>query len=119
MDQKLVKEAAGLIAKEMMSNNKEYKSGVMPNPMREDMQRKLESSQTVTCTSCEHYTFIQVTILKRMSALVSPTGEEVIIPVQTFECNRCGNINNDFLPKSAIADIASKINIPRPAVRET
>jgi hypothetical protein len=36
--------------------------------------------------------------MKRVSALVSPTGKEAIVPIPTFACNACGFINKQFLP---------------------
>ena len=35
-------------------------------------------------------------MLKKLSALVSPTGQEAIIPVAAFACDSCGHINKEF-----------------------
>ena len=42
--------------------------------------------------------FRQVNAFKRISALVSPTGKEQIVPVPTFRCDECGFINDEFRP---------------------
>ena len=36
-------------------------------------------------------------MLKRLSALVSPNGQEAIVPVMAFACDTCGHINDEFL----------------------
>lgn len=58
----------------------------------------LSSAQDVTCDNCGNYTFQEVALMKRISALVSPTGKEAIVPIPTFSCNACGFINKQFLP---------------------
>ena len=35
-------------------------------------------------------------MLKKLSALVSPTGQEALIPVAAFACDSCGHINKEF-----------------------
>lgn len=58
----------------------------------------LTNAQDVTCDNCGNYTFNEVVLMKRISALVSPTGKEAIVPIPTFACNACGFINKQFLP---------------------
>ena len=36
-------------------------------------------------------------VVKRISALVSPTGQEVLYPIQVYVCSACGNINTELL----------------------
>jgi len=58
----------------------------------------LSSADDVVCDSCGNYTFVPVMLMKRLSAILSPTGQEAIIPMQVFSCNACGWINKEFLP---------------------
>jgi uncharacterized Zn finger protein len=58
----------------------------------------LSNAQDVVCDNCGNYTFNEVVLMKRISALVSPTGKEAIVPIPTFACNACGFINKQFLP---------------------
>lgn len=58
----------------------------------------LSTAQDVVCDNCGNYTFNEVVLMKRISALVSPTGKEAIVPIPTFACNACGFINKQFLP---------------------
>ena len=51
----------------------------------------------IICEKCQGRGFKQTMMLKRLSALVSPSGQEAIIPVMAFACDTCGNINKEFL----------------------
>ena len=50
----------------------------------------------IKCENCGCQFFRQVNAFKRVSALVSPTGKEQIVPVPTFRCDDCGFINEEF-----------------------
>ena len=52
----------------------------------------LTEADTMKCQKCENPVFIQGYIIKKISAIVSPTGEEVIAPVQVFNCGNCGEM---------------------------
>jgi len=58
----------------------------------------LSTADDVVCDNCGNYTFLPVMMMKRLSAIISPTGQEAIIPMQVFSCNACGWINKEFLP---------------------
>jgi len=49
----------------------------------------LEQSEAVKCSECGHNLFQQVTKLHKVSAVVSPTGESSLVPVQGFVCLKC------------------------------
>ena len=52
----------------------------------------LKDAETIKCNSCNNYLFITSFILKRLSALVSPNGQEALIPVQVYSCGNCGEV---------------------------
>ena len=52
----------------------------------------ISQTDTITCEKCGNASFIQSYFLKRVSALVSPTGKEAIVPIQVFACGNCGTI---------------------------
>lgn len=60
----------------------------------------LSQSEAYTCADCNNDTFVVKYFLRRISPLLSPTGEEMIIPVQVFACASCGHVNEDFLPNT-------------------
>ena len=67
-------------------------------------QQTVDISQTnpVKCEKCENQTFKQTMLLRKLSALVSPSGQETLIPVAAFACEKCGNVNSEFLDVSGI-----------------
>ena len=68
---------------------------------REQPGLNVDFSQTTSevCESCGNNTFTQVYQMRKLSALLSPTGQETMIPIQVFVCAKCGHINKGFLPK--------------------
>ena len=56
----------------------------------------LTHAKDIECEKCEGKGFRQSMMLKKLSALVSPNGQEAIIPVGVFACEACGNVNKEF-----------------------
>ena len=72
-------------------------------PPREDgLQIDLSKTDTIKCQECGNASFIQAFFLKKISALMSPTGKEAIIPVQVFSCGNCGAIPQNMIEGSGI-----------------
>ena len=68
------------------------------------MQEQIDFSKTsqIQCESCGGSTFKQTLLLRKMSSLVSPSGQETIIPMQVFACEKCGHVNKEFSDVSGI-----------------
>ncbi len=58
----------------------------------------LDQTTEIECDECASTVFHPAFILRKVSALISPTGKETIIPVQVFACDSCGHVNEEFLP---------------------
>tara|TARA_B100000131_G_scaffold247048_1_gene240069 strand:- start:626 stop:880 length:255 start_codon:yes stop_codon:yes gene_type:complete len=56
----------------------------------------LTHAKTLECEECGCKGFKQTLMLKKLSALISPNGQESIIPVAAFACEACGHINKEF-----------------------
>jgi hypothetical protein len=56
----------------------------------------LSQAEDVGCTKCENLYFTPVVMIKRLSALLSPTGQEVKFPVQGFQCTSCKTVETPF-----------------------
>tara|TARA_R100000315_G_C5199822_1_gene117364 strand:- start:116 stop:370 length:255 start_codon:yes stop_codon:yes gene_type:complete len=56
----------------------------------------LTHAKTMQCEACGCKGFKQTMMLKKLSSLMSPTGQEAIIPVGAFACEACGHINKEF-----------------------
>ena len=67
----------------------------------EQQQLNIDINQTTAevCEKCENDTFQQVYRMRKLSALLSPAGQETMIPIQVFACAKCGYINKGFQPK--------------------
>ena len=59
----------------------------------------------IKCDKCGDVRFEPIYLMKRLSALLSPTGKEEIVPLgppvapPIFACYNCGHINEDFIPQ--------------------
>ena len=60
-----------------------------------------QDAETMVCQKCENPVFIQGYVIKKISAIVSPTGKEVIAPIQVFNCGNCG----EMLPLQELDDL--------------
>ena len=69
------------------------------NQQQPQMQVDLSQTTAEVCEKCKNDTFQHVFKIRKLSALLSPSGEEMIIPVQTFACTKCSNINVGFRHK--------------------
>jgi len=67
----------------------------LPTPKQ---QIDLSQAESIKCEECGNYSFIQTYFLKRISPLVSPTGEEAVVPIQVFSCGNCGAVPKKMMP---------------------
>jgi len=70
---------------------------------QKQVQIDISKADTITCDDCGNASFIQAFFLKKISALMSPTGKEALIPMQVFSCGNCGKI-----PKNMIDQIGEQ-----------
>ena len=74
------------------------------------LQLDLSQADTVLCEKCGNGLFIQSFFLKKISALMSPTGQEAIIPVQVYSCGNCGHINSKLNPTAKPSEETTSSN---------
>ena len=67
------------------------------NPGPDMSNVDLTHAKDIECDECGNKGFRQTLMLKKLSALVSPNGQEAIIPVAAFACDKCGHINKEFV----------------------
>ena len=63
----------------------------LPKPQA-NVQVDLNDAETMKCDDCGNIVFIPAFFLKRLSPLVSPTGQEALIPIQVYSCGNCGKV---------------------------
>ena len=101
-DPNLLKQVAGAMSQAFTEQSS---TKARDQQVVDDLTNKVDSAQTVLCDKCNHHIFIKGTVLKRFSAITSPTGQEMVVPVETFSCAKCGEVNEEFLPSYAISDV--------------
>ncbi len=70
----------------------------MIQPQQQQINIALKDMDQFICTSCGNKTFDQSLMLFKVSALLSPNGQESIYPVPVFQCTNCHQILPDTLP---------------------
>ena len=58
----------------------------------------INDTETIVCEDCGNATFIQCFFLRRISPIVSPTGQEAMVPIQVYSCGNCGKVPDKFMP---------------------
>ena len=61
-------------------------------------QVDINDTEMIKCDDCGNASFIQAFFLRRLSALMSPTGQEAMIPVQVYSCGNCGKVPEKLMP---------------------
>ena len=56
----------------------------------------LKEQPSVVCEKCEGVYFREVTMIKKVSKLLTGSGQDTIVPFPTYMCNECGHVNEDF-----------------------
>ena len=65
--------------------------------MNQNINIDLSKVDNVKCDECDNDKFTPAFVIKQISALMSPTGKETLVPIQLFKCVKCGHINEKFL----------------------
>ena len=59
----------------------------------------LDQTSPVSCDECGHLYFEQALHIRKVSGLLTGTGQTSYLPIPVFMCTACGHINTEFLPK--------------------
>ena len=60
------------------------------------IQVNVMKSPNVKCEKCEDIFFEKVTIIKKISKLLTGSMEDQIVPMETYVCKSCGHMNKEF-----------------------
>lgn len=58
----------------------------------------LDNTDEIKCDECGAATFHPAFLLRKVSAFLSPSGKDTIVPIQVFACDSCNHVNEEFLP---------------------
>ena len=64
----------------------------------------LSKADNVKCDDSGNYLFITSYVIKRVSAILSPSGQEGLVPVQVYSCGNCGQVPKIFLEGSGLEE---------------
>jgi|TARA_Y100001938_G_C8046096_1_gene408995 hypothetical protein len=81
--------------------------GQHPQPQQQ-VQVDLSKADTLKCDACGNYLFITAHVIKRISAIMSPTGQEAMVPVQVYSCGNCGKVPKMFLEGAGLDGLEDK-----------
>lgn len=70
----------------------EFNSGLT----QQQFMKTVTESPNIIC-KCGSKIFHESIVLKKISALVSPTGKEMLYPIPVYVCDKCGEIPAEFL----------------------
>ena len=76
---------------------------MIPN-QKGQMEEQIDFSKTseICCEACGGKTFKQTLLMRKMSSLFAPNGQETIIPMAVFACEKCGHVNKEFADGAGI-----------------
>ena len=72
-----------------------------PPTEKPSLQVDISNTTPIVCEKCKSQSFFyqQTVMLRSVSALLSPSGKEGILPIPlSFSCASCGHVNDQFLP---------------------
>ncbi len=61
-----------------------------PNQQQQQINIRPEDTTLVACTKCQSALFMPMYMLRKLSALMSPSGREEVIQVPMMVCGQCG-----------------------------
>ena len=79
---------------------------------KKQVQVDLKQADTIKCDDCNNYLFITSFVLKKVSALVSPNGQEGIVPLQVYSCGNCGKVPSKLLEGSGLEEETKSDSFP-------
>ncbi len=65
---------------------------------QQQIRINIDDLTDIVCEECGNKYFRQAIMLKRLSPLVSPSGNEQLVPMPIFRCDDCGHVNDNLLP---------------------
>lgn len=60
------------------------------------MKIDLKEQPSVKCEKCESLWFVEVTMIKKVSKLLTGSSEDTIVPFPTYRCADCSHMNEEF-----------------------
>jgi hypothetical protein len=68
--------------------------------MEQQLNIGLDKTVAASCDECQNEVFQEGVLLRKASRFLTGTSQDAIIPIPVFMCSKCGNVNEEFLPKN-------------------
>lgn len=68
----------------------------MENPK---LNLAINETLPVECEKCGHTFFEEALHIRKISGLLTGTGQTSYMPIPVFSCKACGHVNTEFLPR--------------------
>ena len=60
------------------------------------IQVNVMDAPNVKCEECGKIYFEKVTVIKKISKLLTGSPEDQLVPMETYVCAKCGHMNEEF-----------------------
>lgn len=67
--------------------------------MQPELNISLDQTTETLCEKCNHPYFHQAVYIRKVSGILTGTGQNSYIPIPVFACDKCSHVNLEFLPK--------------------
>ncbi len=69
--------------------------------MSQGLKMNVDLDQTLPlhCDECRGIYFQEVIHIRKVSGLLTGTGQTSYLPIPVFQCTNCKHVNEEFLPK--------------------
>lgn len=79
-------------------NDNLIKGNFNNNPPVQPRKIKLSDTTEVLCTNCSHNVFSVGAMFRKVSALLTSTGNPQLIPIEIVYCVKCGTAEQHHIP---------------------
>jgi len=59
----------------------------------------LEQTVPIICNVCGHLYMHEALHIRKVSGILTGTGQPSYIPIPVFACDKCSHVNEEFLPR--------------------
>ena len=76
---------------------------------QQEANKLMENATDILCPKCGSPVYEKVAMIKKLSAIISPSGQEQIIPIEGFRCIECKYI---MTPTDVTGNTSTEENKP-------
>ena len=77
----------------------------------------VSKAETMKCEQCGSTLFSISYIIKRISSIISPTGQEAIVPIQVYSCEGCSKVPSVFIKGAGLEEKLEEESSPKQTLR--